>query len=89
MICEIAIIYCNCSNWGIYRIDIFKATTQDNSTLTFLPVSQKGLEVDYHLLLLISKVTTFDPWPEVISPSQPATLTASKQPWKHHSEGDD
>uniref|UniRef100_A0A2P2P1X3 Uncharacterized protein n=1 Tax=Rhizophora mucronata TaxID=61149 RepID=A0A2P2P1X3_RHIMU len=43
-------------------------------------IAKKGLEVDYHLLLLLRKITPFDPWPQVISPSKPATLTAPEQP---------
>lgn len=45
-----------------------------------VPISQKSLKVDDHLLLVICEVTTLDPWPKVISPSKPATLTTSKQP---------
>ena len=42
-----------------------------------LPVAQKSLEVNYHLLFMIGEVATLDAWAEVISPSQPAALTAS------------
>lgn len=40
-------------------------------------VAQKSLEVNYHLLFMIGEVATLDAWAEVISPSQPAALTAS------------
>ena len=45
----------------------------------FLPITQKSLQVDYHLLLMISEVTTLNTRPEVISPSKSAALTASEQ----------
>lgn len=53
-----------------------------------LPIAKKGLEVDDHLLLLITKATPFNPRPEIISPPEPTTLAASKQTCKikHHRE---
>lgn len=44
-----------------------------------LPIAQKSLKVDDHLLFLVSKVAPFDPRPKVISPPKPATLAASVQ----------
>lgn len=45
----------------------------------YIPIAKKRLEVDDHLLLMFGEVTTFDARPEIISPSKPAALTASKQ----------
>ncbi|KAK3027441.1 hypothetical protein RJ639_042081 [Escallonia herrerae] len=39
----------------------------------------KGLEVNNHLLLMIAEVSASDSRPEIISPSKPAALAASKQ----------
>lgn len=44
-----------------------------------LPIAKKSLEVDDHLLLLFSKITALDPGPEIVSPPEPTTLTASQQ----------
>lgn len=36
----------------------------------------------YHLLLLVREVTALDAWSQIICPSEPAALTASKQACK-------
>lgn len=41
------------------------------------PVAKKGLQMDDHLLFLIGKVTALDTRPEIIRPSESATLTTS------------
>lgn len=38
--------------------------------------------MDDELFLMIREVSSLDSWPEIISPSQSATLTASQQTWK-------
>lgn len=43
-------------------------------------VAKKSLKVNNHLLFMVSKIPSLNPRAKIISPSQPATLTASKQP---------
>lgn len=54
-----------------------------------LPIAQKSLKVDDHLLLLVREVTTFDPWSQIICPSKPATLTTSEQPWNKQKDDEE
>jgi len=49
---------------------------------TILPVSQKGLKVDYDLLLMLGEIPSFDTRSKIISPSKPAALAASHQTLK-------
>lgn len=49
---------------------------------TTIPVAQKGLKVDYDLLLMLGEITSFDTRSKIISPSKPAALAASHQTLK-------
>ena len=66
-------------NFGNHEFPLHLSWRERERERDFLPITQKSLQVDYHLLLMISEVTTLNTRPEVISPSKSAALTASEQ----------
>lgn len=57
---------------------------QEQDLFYLLPVSKKGLEVDGHLLLMVSDVTSLDAGPEVAHPLELISLAALEQNPERH-----
>lgn len=61
------------------KIDLLNK--QDTNKTMHKPISKKSLKMNNEFLFLITKTATFNPRPQIISPSKSATFTASLQPY--------